>query len=88
MISPTRYKLLHSLVAPDKLGDKSFKDLVKKLTDYFNPTPSEIVQRFKFHGRYRQQRESVAAYVAELHSLAEYCNFGGTLDDMPRDQLV
>ena len=88
VIGPATYSLLRSLVAPDKPGDKSFKDLVKKLTDHFSPTPSEIVQRFKFHGRYRQQGESVAAYVAELRSLAEYCNFGGTLDDMLRDQLV
>ena len=88
VIGRTTYKLLRSLVAPDKPGDKSFKDLVKKLMDHFNPTPSEIVQRFKFHGRYRQQGKSVATYVAELRSLAEYCNFGGTFDDMLRDQLV
>ena len=75
-------------MAPDRPEDKSFKDLVKKLTDHFNLTPSEVVQCFKFHGWYRQQGESVATYVAELRSLAEYCNFGGTLDDMLRDQLV
>ena len=43
VIGPTTYKLLRSLVSPEKPGDKSFKDLVKKLSDHFNPTPSEIV---------------------------------------------
>ena len=43
---------LTSLLAPDKPGDKPYKDFVKKLTEHFNPTPSEIVKRFKFHGRF------------------------------------
>ena len=27
-------------------------------------------------------------YVAELWSTSEFCNFGGTLEDMLRDQIV
>ena len=46
------------------------------------------MQRFKFHSRFRQPGESIAAYVAELRALAEFCNFGATLEDMLRDQLV
>ena len=79
VIGPSTYKLLRSLMSPEKPGDKSFKDLVKKLIDHFNPTPSEIVQRFKFHGRFRQPGESIAAYVSELRALAVFCNFWGTL---------
>ena len=33
-------------------------------------------------------QETVATFVAELHSLSEYCNFGGSLDIMIRDCLV
>ena len=88
VIGPATYKLLRNLVAPKKPGEKSFDDLVQLLTNHYNPTPSEIVQRFKFHGRFRKQGESVATYVAELRSLAEFCNFGTTLEDMLRDQLV
>ena len=29
VIGPTTYKLLASLIAPDKLGDKDYKELVK-----------------------------------------------------------
>ena len=88
VIGPTTYKLLRSLVSPEKPGDKSFKDLVNKLSDHFNPTPSVIVQRFKFHGKFRQPGESITAYVAELRPLAEFCNFRAMLEDMLRDQLV
>lgn len=36
----------------------------------------------------RQQGQSVAAFVADLRRLSEYCAFGTTLDDMLRDRLV
>ena len=55
------------------------------LADHFNPTPSEMVQRFKFHSQFS---ESVAEYVSELRSLAEFCNFGTALEDMLRDRIV
>ena len=88
VIGATTYKLLRNLVSPEKPGEKSFTELVKLLSDHFNPTPSEIVQRFKFHGRFRKEGESVATYVAELRSLAEHCNYEATLESMLRDQLV
>ena len=36
----------------------------------------------------RKADESVSSYVAELHSLAVYCNLGATLEVMLRDRLV
>ena len=32
--------------------------------------------------------ELVADFVAELRSLAEFCNFGASLNDMLRDRIV
>ena len=82
------YKVLRNIVSPAKPGDKSYADLVKALSQHFKPTPSEIVERFKFHSRVRKPGESVAAYVTELRSLTEFCNFGESLEVMIRDQLV
>ena len=87
-VGPATFKLLRSLIAPDKPDTKFYADLVKVLTEHFQPTPSETVQRFKFHGRTRQPGESVAAYVAELRAIAEHCNFGASLQAMLRDQIV
>ena len=53
-----------------------------------DPTPSVIVQRYKFNSRVRHTGESVASYVAELHHLSEHCEYGDTLNDMLRDRLV
>ena len=74
------YKLMCSLISPAKPNDKSFGQLVKAMRGHLCPPPSEIVQRHKFNSRIRQDGESVAVYVSELKSLAQYCNFGETLE--------
>ena len=48
VITPQTYKLLKSLVAPDKPGEK---DYTQALTQYFDPAPLEIVQRYRFNMR-------------------------------------
>ena len=73
---------------PAKLEEKSYEDLVTVLTKYFKLIPSETMQRFKFHSRIHQLDELVAAYKAELRSIAEQCNFGASLQAMLWDQPV
>ena len=88
VIGPEPYKLLRSLISPVKPTDKTYEELVKKLTEHYSTTPSEVMQRFQFNSRSRRIGESVAAYLAELRRLAEHCNYGDTLDKMLRDRLV
>ena len=84
-IGPAPYKLLRSLLSPEKPNDKTFAELADLLG---RPPPSEIMQRFRFNSRTRSAGESVAVYVADLRRLAEFCDFGGTLNKMIRDRLV
>ena len=84
---PQTYQLLKSLLTPAKPADKTFTEIVKELKDYWQPKPSEIVQRFNFHSRAQKQGESVTDYVAELRRISEHCNFSD-LETMLRDQLV
>ena len=88
VVGPATYKILRNLFAPDKVGDKTFAECVNVLTRHFNPVPSEIVERCKFHSRFRRAGESVSTFVAELRRLSEFCNFGEVLEDMIRDRLV
>ena len=88
MMGPAAYKLLCNLVTPRKPGEVEYAELVEILSAHHNPTPSEIVQRFKFNSRVRQPGESVANFIAELKALAKFCNFNDSLDDMLRDRLV
>ena len=82
------YDLFKNLLQPTCLNDKSYDELVKVLSDYFNPRPSTIVQRYKFNTCVRESGESVASYMAALKSLAEYCDYGPKLDEMVWDRIV
>ncbi|XP_065919035.1 uncharacterized protein [Dysidea avara] len=66
------YKLVRSLVAPQKPNEVEYAALVKRINEHFVPKPSVIVQRFKFQ------------YLHE----AKHCEFGDTLEDMLSDRLV
>ena len=88
VIGASTYKVLRSLLSPNKPGDKEYTELVQKLSQHFSPPPSEIVEQTKFHSRFRKPGESVASFVAQLRSLSEHCNFGDTLEVMIRDRLV
>ncbi|XP_056089857.1 uncharacterized protein LOC130069774 [Rhinichthys klamathensis goyatoka] len=82
------YSLLRNLLIPVKPGTKTFGELVELLKEHFNPKPSEIVQRFKFNSRSREEGETVLEYVAVLRKLAHDCNYGEKLTEMLRDRLV
>ena len=82
------YKLMSDLLAPTKPSEKSYADLTTLVQEHFSPKPSEIVQRYKFHNRFRKQGESIAQFVASLRHLAEHCKFNATLETMIRDRLV
>ena len=73
---------------PARPAETAFKKIVDTLEKHFSPKPSEIVERYKFNSRNRNEDEGVAAYVAELRKLTEHCNFGETLPEMLRDRLV
>ena len=66
VIRPQTYKLLKSLVAPAKPGEKDYTHLVQVLAQYFDPVPLEIVQRYRFNMRNQHKGETVTAYVSEL----------------------
>ncbi|GBM67239.1 hypothetical protein AVEN_208946-1 [Araneus ventricosus] len=79
--------VLRSLLAPESPSTKSYDDLIKVLKEHFAPT-SKIYRRFQFHKRLQHNNETVSSYVTELRRLAEECNFGATLTERLRDQLV
>ena len=89
LIQPQCYKLVASLVAPVKPGEKTHTELVAALTNHYDPQPSETLQRFRFHTKFRKDEESVASCVSLLRSLAQECNLNvGTIDEMLCDRLV
>ena len=78
-------KLIRSLPNAQALETKSYSDLVKMVTDYYDPKQSIIVQRYKFNSCVRAADESVATYIAVLCYIAEYCDYKDSLQDMLQD---
>lgn len=85
---PSTYRLIRNLVAPQLPKSKSFADLVKLVKEHYHPRPSTLVMQFRFNSCYQQQGEKLASFVARMRQLTEFCEFGGTLDEMLRDRLV
>ena len=82
------YRLIENVLAPHRPTEVPFDEIVTQMRTHFHPTPSETVQRYLFNSRSRRPGESVSLYVVELKKLAEFCNFGATLEPMLRDCIV
>ncbi|XP_068756086.1 uncharacterized protein [Montipora capricornis] len=82
------YKLMCDLLAPEKPGDKPYAELCTIVKNHFNPKTSESEQRHKLNNPFRSNGESISDFVAALQHLAEYCNVGGSLENMLRERLV
>ena len=84
------YRIIKDVLAPSTPASTNLKSIIDAMTEHFQPAPSEIVTRFRFHTRVRQPQESVAVYIAQLKQIAAHCNFGNTdtMKEMVRDRLV
>ena len=87
-VGASTYKLIRNLTSPHPPGSRTYKEIIDLVRDHFNPKPSVIVQRLKFHTRTRLPGESVVAFMAQLRQLSEFCEFGDKLNEMLRDRLV
>ena len=87
-VGASTYRLICTLVSPEKVTYYTFTSLVDKARAHFNPKPSPIVKRYELNTRRPGESEAVATYVAELRKIAEFCDYGLVLSDMLRDRLV
>ena len=63
---PVTYRVIRDVLTPEAPTDVALDVLIEKMSKHFQPTPSEIVQRFRFNTRVRSPHETVATYVAQL----------------------
>lgn len=80
--------LSKTLAIPGKPTDLSFDEIVEKVKKHFNPKLSSIIKRYKFNKRKQQLTETVSEYIAALWRIAEYYEYGDTLNDTLQDHLV
>ena len=58
------YQVIRNLLVPSTPGEATFNQIVTLMQEHTKPTPSVIVQRFKFNTRDRQPNESIANFMA------------------------
>ncbi|XP_064463655.1 uncharacterized protein K02A2.6-like [Ornithodoros turicata] len=70
------YQTIRALVHPRLPAEVDYAELVQILSGHFDPKPTELLGRCKFHKRDQLPSESISQYVTELRSIAKECNFG------------
>ncbi|XP_049276050.1 uncharacterized protein K02A2.6-like [Rhipicephalus sanguineus] len=81
-------EILCGRIAPRKPSSLSYEEVVSTLNEYYDPSPNEISESFKFFHRNQQEGESVQAFIVEIRKLAHNCNFSSMLERMLRDRIV
>ena len=59
-----------------------------KFDEHFVPRRNVIFERAKFNMRRQEESESVDAYITDLYTLAEHCDYGALHNEMIRDRIV
>ena len=82
----TYYTLLSDLLFPEKLSEKTFRELQEVLLTHYKPKPLVIVERFHFHWSNQAPGECISDYVVELCRLTTL--YTAYLNKTLRDKLV
>ena len=88
VVGAKTFSLLRDLLAPKKPSEASYDDIVKALREFHVPKKNVLSERYTFRARKQQNGESLSEYIAALKGLAATCEFGATLEEQLRDQLV
>jgi len=76
------------LLAPKKPSQSTYDDIVKALREFHVPKKNVLSERYTFRARKQQNGESLSEYIAALKGLVATCEFGATLEEQLRDQVV
>lgn len=87
-IGPTVFKVLVDHFKPEVITDKSYDEIKEALGNYFIKKSCIMVERIKFSQRFRRTEEPILKYLNELRAIARNCDFGRSLNERLRDQLI
>ncbi|XP_059610782.1 uncharacterized protein K02A2.6-like [Phlebotomus argentipes] len=82
------YDKLCDRISPRIPKDLKYAEIVREMTECFDPEPLEIVEVYHFQMRKQAEGESCDEYLAALRKLSTKCNFGEFLAKALRNQFV
>uniref|UniRef100_A0A0A9XBP2 Retrotransposon gag domain-containing protein n=1 Tax=Lygus hesperus TaxID=30085 RepID=A0A0A9XBP2_LYGHE len=87
-VGPNPFKILVDHFRPRDIKEVPYKELKEVLGRFYEKSTCIFAERRAFAMRNRGEGESVAKFVNGLRTLAGTCEFGTSLEERLRDQLV
>lgn len=87
-VGPEVYAVLTNLLAPAKPKDTPLSEILKKLSEHFDPKPLEIAESYRFGTRCQSPNEDISDFIVALKKLAIHCNYGEFQIRALRDRFV
>ncbi|CAA9993834.1 unnamed protein product, partial [Nesidiocoris tenuis] len=87
-IGPMPFKILVDHFRPQDVRNVNYDELKAVLSKFYVKSSCIFAERRAFANRIRNANEPVSRYVNELRRLAGSCEFGNSLEERLRDQLV
>ena len=75
LVGPDTFKILSSLLVPERPTDNLYEELKKIITAHFCPNRSQVYSHSVFYQCIQKPGMSIAAYLSELQSIAKDCGF-------------
>ncbi|KFD51953.1 LOW QUALITY PROTEIN: hypothetical protein M513_07282 [Trichuris suis] len=87
-IGKEHFRLLVNHFRPLAVQEQSYDRLKSAMSSNYGRRSSVMVDRVQFSQRFRRDEESVTQFLNSLRGLASRCDFGDSLAERLRDQLV
>lgn len=87
-VGPEAFRVVVDHFRPDPVNTKTYDELKLVLHSFYQKNVCIMAERVAFCQRHRKEGETVAQFVIALRSLAGNCDFGASLSERLRDQLV
>ncbi|XP_071579209.1 uncharacterized protein [Temnothorax nylanderi] len=87
-IGALSFDMLSDRLDPENPYEQSYEQITTLLQEFYEPTPLEIVENFRFHQRKQEDGETIQQFIAALHKLSVNCKMGSYLKTALRNQLV
>jgi hypothetical protein len=87
-VGPDTFKVLVDHFQPAEIEDQTYVNIKAVLQGYYQANICVLAERVAFTLRHRKESETLSQYINALRALAGNCEFGASLNERLRDQLV
>ncbi len=87
-IGPDAYKIVVDHFRPEEVETRDYDEVKQVLHRYYAKNICITAERVVFSQRHRKDSETVTQFINALRALAGHCEFGASLDERLRDQLI